>query len=173
MEGVIAAYYQSPVGALSIHTDGNFITQLRFVDKGDDVAEIISHPLLQQCFDELDAYFSGAGRKFSFPVRQEGTTFQQSVWAELEKIPYGKTISYLELSKRIKNIKAIRAVGTANGSNKVAIIVPCHRVIGSNGSLVGFGGGLWRKKWLLEHEAKFAVGLQMLFYIIPFMANIA
>jgi methylated-DNA-[protein]-cysteine S-methyltransferase len=163
MDGLIAAYYKSPVGILSIHTDGSFITQLRFTEKEPAETETISHPLLQQCFEELNAYFAGTARKFSFPVRQDGTAFQQTVWGQLQLIPYGKTISYLELSKRIRNVKAIRAVGTANGSNHIAIIVPCHRVIGSDGSLVGFGGGLWRKKWLLEHEARYSSGVQTLF----------
>jgi methylated-DNA-[protein]-cysteine S-methyltransferase len=91
------------------------------------------------------------------------TVFQQEVWKELMNIPFGKTISYHELSKRIKNIKAIRAVGAANGNNSIAIIVPCHRVIGRNGDLVGYAGDLWRKQWLLEHEAKLENGVQMLF----------
>ena len=94
---------------------------------------------------------------------QVGTEFQQSVWNELARIPYGRTISYHELSKRIGNTKAIRAVGSANGNNNICIIVPCHRVIGSNGDLVGYGGDLWRKKWLLEHEGKTVNGVQTLF----------
>jgi methylated-DNA-[protein]-cysteine S-methyltransferase len=112
---------------------------------------------------QLDEYFAGQRIEFDLQVTQTGTSFQQTVWNELCNIPYGKTISYLELSKRIGNVKAIRAVGTANGTNHVSIIVPCHRVIGSNGSLVGYGGDLWRKKWLLEHEAKYAFGVQTLF----------
>lgn len=92
-----------------------------------------------------------------------GSSFQRNVWGELINIPYGKHISYLTLSKRIENAKAMRAVGTANGSNKICIVVPCHRVIGTDGSLVGYGGDLWRKKWLLDHEAKIAHGVQELF----------
>ncbi len=101
--------------------------------------------------------------QFHFPIQQQGTDFQQKVWAELTRISAGKTISYLELSKRLGNTKTIRAAGTANGKNNIAIAVPCHRVIGSNGSLVGYAGGLWRKKWLLNHEAKYCNGQQLLF----------
>jgi len=106
-----------------------------------------------------------AGRLFSFDLLldQPGTDFQHKVWAELCHIKYGKTISYLELSKRLGNTKAIRAAGTANGRNNIAIIVPCHRVIGSDGTLVGYAGSLWRKKWLLGHEARFGNGVQTLF----------
>ena len=101
---------------------------------------------------ELDQYFAGRLKKFSTPVAFSGTQFQTSVWQELRRIPYGETISYLELAKRISNPKAVRAVGLANGANPIAIIVPCHRVIGSNGSLTGFGGGLPTKRALLELE---------------------
>lgn len=120
-------------------------------------------PLLKKCIVQLDEYFAGNRKNFDLPIYQEGTAFQKSVWNALTNIPYGQTISYLELAKRINNIKAIRAVGTTNGSNNNAIIVPCHRVIGSNGNLTGYGGGLWRKKWLLDHEAKHANGVQTLF----------
>ena len=101
---------------------------------------------------ELDRYFAGDLQKFATPVAFSGTEFQNTVWRELTRIPYGETISYLELAKRIRNPKAVRAVGLANGANPIAIIVPCHRVIGSNGSLTGFGGGLPTKRALLELE---------------------
>ena len=101
---------------------------------------------------ELDQYFAGRLKKFSTPVAFNGTQFQTTVWQELRRIPYGETISYLELAKRIKNPAAVRAVGMANGANPIAIIVPCHRVIGSNGSLTGFGGGLPTKRALLDLE---------------------
>ena len=112
---------------------------------------------------QLEDYFSGKNLKFDLALGQQGTDFQQKVWAELCNISEGKSISYHELSRRLGNVKAIRAAGTANGKNNIAIIVPCHRVIGSNGTLVGYAGGLWRKKWLLEHEAKCCNGLQTLF----------
>lgn len=100
---------------------------------------------------------------FELPLHQEGTNFQQQVWNELMAIPYGKTISYIELAIRTGDPKATRAVASANGRNNIAIIVPCHRVIGANRSLVGYGGGLWRKKWLLDLEMKVAHGVQTLF----------
>ncbi|HPA24001.1 MAG TPA: methylated-DNA--[protein]-cysteine S-methyltransferase, partial [Ferruginibacter sp.] len=100
---------------------------------------------------------------FDLPIQLNGTPFRQSVWQALQNIPFGKTTSYLQLSKNLGNAKAIRAVGTANGSNPIAIIIPCHRVIGSNGDLIGYAGELWRKKWLLAHEATFAHGVQTLF----------
>lgn len=165
------AYYQSPVGILEIRSDGEAISAVLFVNswKGSKLVEdalCFTKPassVLQTCFTQLDEYFAGTRTTFGFAVSQDGTAFQQSVWKELGHIPYGRTISYLELSKRLGNVKAIRAVGTANGSNSVSIVVPCHRVIGANGSLVGYGGDLWRKKWLLEHEAKYANGVQTLF----------
>lgn len=163
-------YYKSPVGLLSITTDGEAITSLLFTSwKGEQIDETkikITKPrneLLKNCIKQLDEYFAGKRKIFDLPLKQEGTNFQQQVWEQLTHIPYGKTISYLELSKRINNVKAIRAVGTTNGSNKIAIVVPCHRVIGSNGDLTGYGGGLWRKKWLLEHEGKYENGVQTLF----------
>ena len=102
--------------------------------------------------NELDEYFAGKLRRFTTPVIFAGTAFQRQVWTELCRIPYGETISYMELAKRIKNPKAVRAVGLANGANPIAIIVPCHRVIGANGSLTGFGGGIPTKRALLELE---------------------
>lgn len=102
---------------------------------------------------QLKAYFEGNLQDFSFPTQPQGTAFQQRVWQELLKIPFGKTTSYLELSKRLGDPKAIRAVASANGKNPLWIVVPCHRVIGSDGSLTGYAGGIWRKKWLLEHES--------------------
>lgn len=118
---------------------------------------------IKNCIKQLNEYFNGKRTEFKIDTAQLGTEFQQAIWKELMKIPYGKTISYRELSKRIGNVKAIRAVGTANGNNSIAIIIPCHRVIGSNGDLIGYSGDLWRKKWLLEHEAKYAHGVQSLF----------
>ncbi|MFT3680612.1 MAG: methylated-DNA--[protein]-cysteine S-methyltransferase [Ferruginibacter sp.] len=163
-------YYRSPVGLLSISTDGTAINTLLFTDwkgaRADDGSITITKPaslLLQDCIQQLDEYFAGQRKDFDLPLKQDGSDFQQQVWYQLTLIPYGKTISYLELSKRINNVKAIRAVGTTNGSNSIAIIVPCHRVIGSNGDLTGYGGGLWRKRWLLEHENKFEHGVQTLF----------
>jgi methylated-DNA-[protein]-cysteine S-methyltransferase len=164
-------YYQSPLGVLEIRSNGNAISDILFLNswRGTKVDETAINfvkpqsPVIKNCIKQLDEYFAGKRTEFTVPFAQVGTEFQQGVWKELCNIPYAKTISYLELSKRIGNIKAIRAVGTANGNNSICIIVPCHRVIGSNGDLVGYGGDLWRKKWLLEHEAKYAYGVQTLF----------
>ena len=109
--------------------------------------------VLKDCVAQLDEYFNGTRQQFSLKLNPEGTEFQKRVWNELIKIPYGKTLSYLELSKKLGDIKAIRAVANANGKNPIWIIVPCHRVIGTDGSLTGYAGGLHRKKWLLEHES--------------------
>jgi methylated-DNA-[protein]-cysteine S-methyltransferase len=108
---------------------------------------------LTHVVEQLDAYFAGTLTDFELPITMRGTDFQRRVWAGLREIPYGETISYGELARHVGNPKASRAVGLANGRNPVAIIVPCHRVIGADGSLTGYGGGLDRKVWLLEHEA--------------------
>ncbi|MFZ1371414.1 MAG: methylated-DNA--[protein]-cysteine S-methyltransferase [Ferruginibacter sp.] len=164
-------YYQSPVGVLEIRSTGSAISDVLFVNswKGAKINESelnFTKPrslVIKSCIKQLDEYFAGKRTEFNMHTLQVGTAFQQTVWEELCRIPYGRTISYMELSKRIGNVKAIRAVGTANGNNSICIIVPCHRVIGSNGELVGYGGDLWRKKWLLEHEGKVANGVQTLF----------
>lgn len=161
--------YCSPVGILNIHANEYSLRAVLF-EKGTRPAQQwmpqqIQHQnkIIETCCQQLDAYFTGEKKSFDLPLEQNGTSFQQNVWNELLKIQYGKTISYLELSKRIGDVKAIRAVGTTNGKNQIAIIVPCHRVIGSNGELTGYAGELWRKKWLLDHESKYANGLQTLF----------
>ena len=108
---------------------------------------------------QLDEYFAGARRAFDLPLAADGTPFQRRVWAALRDIPFGQAISYLELARRIGDVRAVRAVGGANGRNPVSIVVPCHRVIGADGSLTGFGGGTERKRWLLRHEgARLATG---------------
>ena len=109
---------------------------------------------MQSCFSQLDDYFEGNLKSFDLETDLQGTDFQLSVWKYLLSIPYGKTVSYLDIARYLKNPKTIRAVGKANGSNPVSIIVPCHRVIGRDGSLTGYAGGIWRKKWLLDHELR-------------------
>jgi methylated-DNA-[protein]-cysteine S-methyltransferase len=165
------AYINSPVGILEIKTTGDTLNTVHFVNswKGPKLAEDEIHysntlpEYSVHCIQQLQEYFNGSRKKFDLNLLQQGTVFQLKVWDELLHIDYGKTISYLELSKRIGDVKAIRAVGTTNGKNSISIVVPCHRVIGSNGSLVGYGGDLWRKKWLLEHENKWGNGVQHLF----------
>lgn len=158
-------YYHSPVGLLKISGTDDYISEVSFHDKTQNPGGNKKHlpPMLIQCIEQFIQYFNGERRQFELPLNQAGTPFQQGVWAELTAIPFGKTISYLELARRTGDTKATRAVANANGKNNIAIIVPCHRVIGSNKELVGYGGGLWRKKWLLEHEAKVAYGVQTLF----------
>lgn len=159
-----SAYYKSPLGILRISGTANYISEIIFLDSEDDFNTSGSnYPLLNQCIEELIQYFNGKRLSFEIPVHQKGTEFQSRVWGELINIKYGKTISYMDLAKRLGNPDCIRAAAGSNGKNQVCIIVPCHRVIGSNRSLVGYAGGLWRKQWLLGHENKFANGVQTLF----------
>lgn len=146
----------SPLGPIKIVALGDFLTEVDFFTEESPLPEKSEQttlsPIIQECQAQLTAYFSGTLNTFDLPLRPSGTDFQKEVWRALQEIPFGKTISYLTLSKQLGNVKAIRAVGRANGQNPLAIIVPCHRVIGSDGSLTGYAGGLWRKKWLLQHE---------------------
>lgn len=161
-----STYYQSPLGLIRISGTGSYISEISFIDNierpSDHHRKKIPSSIIQ-CAEQLIQYFHGERKNFEFPVHQEGTEFQKKVWNELIGIPFGKTISYLELSRRLGDPKAIRAVASANGKNNISIVIPCHRVIGSKNDLVGYGGGIWRKKWLLEHEAKIAHGVQTLF----------
>lgn len=144
------AYYTSPVGELLIESDEGKITTVNFLK--DSKEEESYNPVIEQCISELEEYFYKGRKFFNVELNPLGTEFQRKVWTELISIPYGKTISYEALAIRLGNIKSIRAVGLANGQNPIAIIVPCHRVIGKGGSLVGYGGGLENKEWLLNHE---------------------
>lgn len=141
----------TPLGIAQITGDANGIAQISVIDKGEASAEIPS--VLQNAVTQLNEYFQGNRTHFDFKLNPKGTEFQQKVWQALLEIPFGKTCSYMDLSKKLGDVKAIRAVASANGKNPLWIVVPCHRVIGSDGSLTGYAGGLWRKKWLLEHES--------------------
>jgi methylated-DNA-[protein]-cysteine S-methyltransferase len=165
MPEVFHTFYHSPVGLLKISGTEEYITEVTFHDTSQKAEGNKKHlpQMLIQCVEQLIQYFNGQRRQFELPLNQEGTPFQKEVWNELVQIPYGKTISYLELARRIGDTKATRAVANANGRNNIAVIVPCHRVIGSNKELVGYAGGLHRKKWLLDLEAKVAYGVQTLF----------
>ncbi|MDY0781576.1 methylated-DNA--[protein]-cysteine S-methyltransferase [Tenacibaculum sp. IB213877] len=148
-------YYKSPIGILEIKGDENGIQSILFDDASTtlEVTNEVKIPdSLQNCVSQLDEYFSGERKEFEVKLNPQGTDFQQKVWQELLNIPFNKTRSYLEQTKAIGDIKAIRAVASANGKNPISIIIPCHRIIGSDGSLTGYAGGIWRKKWLLEHE---------------------
>lgn len=144
---------KSPLGWLILKSDGQSITVVSFSEN--DLQEQNSCEVLESCKAQLQDYFSGNLMAFDLPLSPEGTEFQQKVWAELIKIPYGETITYMELAVRLGDAKAIRAVGTANGRNPIAIIIPCHRVIGAGNKLTGYAGGIWRKKILLEIEMKY------------------
>lgn len=155
--------YPSPVGMLQITCSSDTLCALTFRDEtGVEEASNPNH-LTDETARQLDGYFGGTRQLFHIPMLQQGTPFQSKVWALLQAIPYGKTVSYRDLSKRYGDVKAIRAIASANGKNSLAIIVPCHRVIGSDQSLTGYAGGLWRKQWLLAHEAKWSRGVQELF----------
>ena len=145
-------FYDSKVGLLEIEGTGNAITKVHFSAKKKIKADKDLPPILKKCQKQLDEYFSGKRQKFSLELQLEGTAFQKKVWEQLQKIPFGETASYRDIAVAVGNEKAVRAVGGANGKNNIAIIIPCHRVIGADGGLVGFGGGLWRKVWLLNHE---------------------
>jgi len=146
----IAYYKDSSVGNLIVESEDNSITRIGFWKEACGAENLT--PVIEQCLQELDEYFSKGRKFFTFNLGFRGTEFQTKVWHQLLHIPYGVTISYEELAIRVGDIKAIRAVGLANGQNPIAIVVPCHRVIGKNGSLTGYGGGLDNKQWLLEHE---------------------
>lgn len=147
------AYFRTPVGIARITEEDGFIASVSIRDEEYEIAPALT-PLLQAAIDELNEYFAGTRKQFTFPIKQEGSEFQQQVWDELIQIPYGTTITYAQQSNQMNNPLAIRAIASANGRNNLWVVVPCHRVIGSNGSLTGYAGGIWRKKWLLEHEAK-------------------
>ena len=144
------AFINSPLGITKIVGDENGVAIISVLAEG-EISKTIPKEL-KIAVAQLQEYFDGKRKDFDFKLNPKGTDFQQKVWQELLNIPFGKTISYLDLSKKLGDVKAIRAVASANGKNPLWIVVPCHRVIGTDGSLTGYAGGLWRKKWLLEHE---------------------
>ncbi len=148
MEGL--AYYSSPVGELEIQSKGDAITVVGFLR--DQKQSEKPTPVIQTCIQELDEYFFKGRKFFDVKLNFFGSSFQQKVWSQLLEIPYGKTTYYADIAAKVGDINSVRAVGLANGQNPIAIIVPCHRVIGKDGSLVGYGGGLDKKVWLLRHE---------------------
>jgi methylated-DNA-[protein]-cysteine S-methyltransferase len=145
------AFIESPLGIAKIVGDENGISVISILSEGDITTKIPNE--LKECVSQLQQYFDGKRSDFTFKLNPQGTDFQLKVWQELLNIPCGKTMSYLDLSKKLGDVKAIRAVASANGRNPLWIVIPCHRVIGTDGSLTGYAGGLWRKKWLLEHES--------------------
>ncbi|MEX0288583.1 MAG: methylated-DNA--[protein]-cysteine S-methyltransferase [Flavobacteriaceae bacterium] len=146
------AIIPTPLGMALIQGDEQGLKAISVLDSPEEETEVIPEAL-NKAVSQLKEYFAGQRLHFDLDLNPEGTVFQKKVWAELLKIPFGKTLSYLELSKKLGDVKAIRAVAAANGKNPLWIVVPCHRVIGSDGSLTGYAGGLHRKKWLLNHES--------------------
>jgi methylated-DNA-[protein]-cysteine S-methyltransferase len=153
-------HLDTPIGPLLLLGDGAALVEIGLPRHGvaPDAPEDAkaSKSKLHAAARELDEYFAGTRQQFDVPLRPSGTPFQLEVWGALLTIPYGETTSYAEIARRIRRPRAVRAVGAANGANPLAIIVPCHRVIGSHGDLVGYGGGLPTKRWLLAHERRHA-----------------
>ncbi len=147
---LFVAFLKSPIGNLKVCATQDGI---RSVDFTDDFEKLFATDKnLAECVNQLDEYFSGKRKEFSVKLDLQGTPFQKKIWARLLEIPFGKTMSYMEMAMKYGDVKSIRAIGMANSKNPVAIIVPCHRVIGANGELTGYAGGLSRKKWLLDLE---------------------
>lgn len=163
------SYYISPFGELEICTSEKALISLNYLPNGrktsfkEDVSLSDDLAIILETKKQLDEYFAGERKGFDLPLDLIGTEFQQKVWGELLKIPFGRTISYIEMAKNLGDEKVIRAAASANGKNPVMIIVPCHRVIGNDGKLVGYAGGLSTKKWLLDHENRLANGVLELF----------
>ncbi len=154
MEKLLRTYYDSEIGPLEITGTEKGITGLRFLKKKTKPDSALP-PVMREALKQLDEYFAGKRKDFTVKLILQGTDFQKRVWEHLRKIPYASTSSYKDVARAIGNEKAVRAVGGANGRNNIGIIVPCHRVIAHDGTLGGFGGGLWRKEWLLKHEKKY------------------
>ena len=147
----LTSYYHSPIGLMEIKSIDEKICSILFTETEREPSYHNS-PINAECIKQLKEYFIGTRVHFELPFIQDGTLFQKQVWNELLSIPYGVTTTYGHLAKKLGDPKSIRAVGTTNGKNKLLIIVPCHRVIGADGSLTGYAGELWRKEWLLKHE---------------------
>jgi methylated-DNA-[protein]-cysteine S-methyltransferase len=150
MSPVYFDYYDSPIGLIEIAGTSTAVIALNFVEER--CREVASHSLVAEAVRQIDQYFGGKRREFDIEMTPEGTDFQQQVWRQLATVPYGCVASYQDIAIGMGRPTAVRAVGAANGRNPIAIMVPCHRIIGKNGHLVGYGSGLWRKEWLLKHE---------------------
>jgi methylated-DNA-[protein]-cysteine S-methyltransferase len=163
MEILGKTYYETPLGLVEIQATYRGIYALNFVEKaGEEINP--AHPHLQQCLEELEEYFQGERLVFSLMLDIVGTDFQVKVWRELLNIPFAETQTYLGVAKRIKSPEAVRAVGNACARNRLWLLVPCHRVLSSDGKLTGYAGGLARKRWLLEHERGVLFGRQTLLF---------
>ncbi|MCX6567100.1 MAG: methylated-DNA--[protein]-cysteine S-methyltransferase [Candidatus Aminicenantes bacterium] len=148
-------FVDSPIGTIELREKNGFLTDLNFREKTAGT-KIRSSSILSVCAVQLEEYFAGKRAVFDLPLAPEGTLFQLDVWNTLRTVLFGRTASYGEIARKIGCPAAVRAVGAANGANPVSIIIPCHRIVGADGRLTGYGGGLWRKEWLLRHEQKTA-----------------
>ncbi len=156
MSDLKTAYCKTPLGIAEIIGDEKGVQSVSVLNDDITINEALNIELpspLKNCVQQLNEYFEGTRKEFSVKLNPQGTKFQQKVWNALLDIPFGRTKSYLDQSKKLGDTKAIRAVASANGKNPIWILIPCHRVVGSDGSLTGYAGGIWRKKWLLEHES--------------------
>lgn len=156
MQTTFTQYYPSPAGLLEIIATNSHITAINFVP---NIGDENPNEITTLCQQQLKQYFEGGRKQFDLPIQPKGTDFQQRVWAQLQTIPYGDVTNYLEMARRLGDEKTIRAAASANGKNPIAIVIPCHRVIGSNGDLTGYAGGLDKKRLLLEHEGALAKSL--------------
>lgn len=165
MKENFTARLETPIGPLEVVSDDGAILAVAFAEgnglrrrrgAGREAGSEVRPPVLEACLRQLEAYFRGERRAFDLPLQLEGTPFQRRVWQALLRVPYGRTTTYGELAAALGNPRAGRAVGGANHRNPISIVVPCHRVVGGDGGLVGYGGGLWRKEWLLRHERRHA-----------------
>lgn len=148
---IYQSIYNSPIGNLLIEATNEAVVAISFLDDDPQIMEVENH-LTKRCKDQLEEYFKGTRKTFDLPIVYEGTRFQTEVWEALRSIPYGETACYQEIAIKLNNEKAVRAVGGANNRNRLPIIIPCHRIIGKSGKLVGYAGGLDKKQWLLNHE---------------------
>ncbi|WP_205500502.1 methylated-DNA--[protein]-cysteine S-methyltransferase [Rufibacter psychrotolerans] len=151
----------TPLGTMQLSSTESHLFKACFLETGPETDSPAPSDCLRQAATQLNEYFAGQRQTFEVPLYPQGTPFQQQVWQALQRIPAGQTDHYLALAKRMGNAGAVRAVGVANGANPWMILVPCHRVVGAQGQLVGYAGGLWRKQWLLQHEAKMSGTYQM------------
>lgn len=149
---IAQAYLDSPLGSLLLQGDADGIQKLSVMEEAQDSSTEIPAEL-QSAAQQIHEYFQGQRSSFDLKLNPQGTSFQKQVWTQLAEIPFGKTATYMDMAERLGDPKSIRAAASANGKNPIMIIIPCHRVLGSDGSLTGYAGGLWRKKWLLEHES--------------------
>jgi methylated-DNA-[protein]-cysteine S-methyltransferase len=160
MDDIARSFYKSPVGILEIAASNSVIISVSFAE-AEPVEVTPDEPIILECKNQLELYFNGQLKEFNLPLKPSGSEFQKKVWEQLLKIPFGTVVSYEYIARKLGDAGLVRAVGMANNKNRIPIIIPCHRVVGKNGEMIGYGGGIWRKKWLLQHERKFSAVKQM------------